>query len=336
MDATFHEEKGPYLRSLTPGQHFVGYYTLRSKELEQFRDPTRGNYLTLVLSDRSGQMLARVWENAEDLHRQLRAGSVVKIEGEVESFQGRDRITVRRIRPADPEEYDPRDLVPASDRDPDQMMAELKKYIEAVQEPHLSSLLSQFFDDSDFLARYAQAPAARRIHHAYLSGLLEHTLEVLSICQRVLEIYPQIDADLLLTGALLHDIGKTREYEWGLDMDYTAEGRLLGHIVITDEMIADAIRTIPDFPEELALRLRHMLIAHHGRLEWGSPREPQTLEAIALHHIENLDAQINRFHLLLRDLPPGEMWTPYDRLLRRQLYAGPQADADEPTSELED
>ncbi|MCP4387623.1 MAG: HD domain-containing protein, partial [Gammaproteobacteria bacterium] len=178
--------------------------------------------------------------------------------------------------------------------------------------------------------RYKQAPAARRIHHAYLGGLLEHTLEVLQLCNTVLDIYPKIDRSLLLTGALLHDIGKLREYVWDFDLDYSTEGRLLGHIVMTDEMITDALAGMPEFPPELILRLRHMLLSHHGRHEWGSPRRPKTLEAIALHHIENLDAQINRFHLLIQSAPTGEPWTTYDRLLGRHLYAG---DDDELTIE---
>jgi 3'-5' exoribonuclease len=145
----------------------------------------------------------------------------------------------------------------------------------------------------------------------------------------VLDIYPQLDQDLMIAGTLLHDMGKLREYTWGVTTNFSSEGRLIGHIVIADEMVANAIREMPGFPEELALRLRHMLLAHHGRQEWGSPREPRTLEAIALHHIENMDAQINRFSLILEGRKTGEPWTKYDRLLGRQLYAGIVEDPDE-------
>ena len=155
---------------------------------------------------------------------------------------------------------------------------------------------------------------------------LEHTLEVLTLAHTLIEIYPQIDADLLLAGVLLHDIGKVREYTWDMDIDYSDEGRLLGHIVMTDEMVTTALQSLSEFPPELALRLRHMLLAHHGRYEWGSPRRPLTLEAIALHHIENLGAQINRFQMLLQDRPLGENWTSYDRMLGRQLYLGQDDD----------
>ncbi len=206
------------------------------------------------------------------------------------------------------------------------MLETIQSFLDKIGNSHLSSLAKVFYEDKEFLQQFSQSPAARRIHHAYLHGLLEHTVELLKLANTVLEIYPQIDADLLITGILLHDIGKVREYSWELDIDYTDEGRLLGHIVIADEMISNAIRQLPDFPEDLALTLRHMLVSHHGRYEWGSPRRPKTIEAIALHHLENLSAQINRFSLILENRLPGEDWTTYDRLLRRQLYSGGESD----------
>ncbi len=326
----YHPHKGPYLRDLQPGERFIGFYVLRSKQLEPFRDPTRGMFLSLVFSDRSGQMLARVWENAEQTADELETKTIVKVDGEVETYLDRVQIRVLRIRTAKEDEYDLRDMLPTSERDPEEMMAELDAYIEQIANPHLRGLVEYFFDDPAFRMRFRQAPAARRIHHAYLGGLVEHVLEVLHICTTVLEIYPQIDADLLIAGAILHDIGKVREYTWDFDIDYSTEGRLLGHIVMADEMITTALASLPDFPPQLAMRLRHMLLSHHGRYEWGSPRRPQTIEAIALHQIENLDAQINRFHLLIRQAPAGEAWTPYDRLLGRYLYTG---EGDDPAVE---
>ncbi len=319
---SFHVEKGPFLRDLQPGDRFVGFYVLRQKQLEPFRDPSRGVFLTLIVGDRSGQLIARVWENAEETAAELEPRTVIKLEGEIEMYLERRQVRVLRVRHAKEGEYDLRDMVPTSQRDPDEMRAELGAEIAKVGNPHLGQLLHHFFDQDDFFARFAQSPAAKVVHHAYLGGLIEHVLEMLRLCETVLAIYPQMDADLLRTGAILHDVGKLREFVWELDIDYADEGQLLGHIVMTDEMITDALAAMPDFPAELALRLRHMLLAHHGRYEYGSPRRPQTLEAIALHHIENLDAQINRFHLLLERADPGETWTPYDRQLGRQLYAG--------------
>jgi 3'-5' exoribonuclease len=319
---TVHPDKGPYIQELSQGDHVIGFYTLENKNLEPFRDPSRGYFLAITIGDRSGHIQARVWEDAERLAGEIEAGMVLKIEGDVESYMDREQIIILRARRAEPGEYDLRDMAPSSNSTPEEMRMKLDSYLVRITEPNLKALLDHFFMDPVFQEAFYMAPAARRIHHAYLGGLAEHTLEVLQICSVVLEIYPQIDADLLLAGAMLHDIGKLSEYTWGVVTDFSSEGRLIGHIVIADRMVSDAISKIPDFPEDLALRLRHMLVAHHGRQEWGSPREPRTLEAIALHHIENLDAQINRFNLILESRKPGESWTKYDRLLGRQLYAG--------------
>ncbi len=328
MTTPQHPEKGPFLRELQAGERFVGYYVLRSKHLEPFRDASRGNYLTLILSDRSGQMVGRVWEDAESVDSEVVEGEVLKVDGEAELYQERLQARVLRVRVAKPDEYDLRDMLPSSRRDPQEMTATLQDHIEQVEEPHLRALVDAFFADPKFLQVFTQAPAARRIHHAYLHGLLEQTVEALALAHTVIEQYPQIDASLLLAGVLLHGIGKVREFSWGMDIDYSDEGRLLGHLVIADEMVADAIRRLPDFPPELALRVRHMLLAHHGRYEWGSPRRPMTLEAIALHHIENLAAQLNRFQTILQNKPEGQEWTAYDRMLGRQLYGGDESDDD--------
>jgi 3'-5' exoribonuclease len=321
MTEAHHVDKGPFLRELQPGDRFVGYYVLRSKQLEPFRDPTRGYYLTLIFSDRSGQLLGRVWEGAEDVDAEIVQGEVIKLDGEVETYLDRNQIRVLRIRPAAQGEYDIRDMLPSSLKDPEEMLTAVQTYIDQISNPHLSALVDAFYGDEDFMQLFKQAPAARVIHHAYIHGLLEHTLELLDLAETVLTLYPQIDSDLLLTGILLHDIGKVREYSWELDIDYTNEGRLIGHIVMADEMVSEAIHQLADFPEDLSLTLRHMVLSHHGRYEWGSPRRPMTIEAIALHHLENLSAQVNRFALLIEKRPQGEEWTKYDRLLNRQLYS---------------
>jgi 3'-5' exoribonuclease len=205
------------------------------------------------------------------------------------------------------------------------MLTTVRETIASVENPHLRALLDKFFADEEFVAAFSRAPAARRIHHAYLGGLLEHTVEVVVLCQTVLTLYPQIHRDLLMAGALLHDVGKTREFTYQRDMDYSDEGRLLGHVVLSDQMIAERLAAIPDFPPELALRLRHLVVSHHGRYEWGSPRRPKTLEACALHYIENLDAQVNRFaQVIAARRDKTRPWTEYDTLLRRYLYAGPE------------
>jgi 3'-5' exoribonuclease len=315
--------KEQFVRDLRPGERVLGFYLVHYKQLEPFRDRTRGEFLTLVLADRTGEILARVWEDAPTVAETFEQGQAVKVLGEVEEYLGRWQVIIEKIRPAQPDEYDLADMFPATERDVEEMLASVRATVAEIEDPHLQALTAHFFDDEDFAARFSRAPAARRIHHAYLGGLLEHTVEVVALCKALLEVYPEIHRDLLLAGALLHDAGKVAEFEYETDIAYSDEGRLLGHVVMSDRMVSSAIATIPDFPGELALRLRHMILSHHGRYEWGSPRRPKTLEAVALHHVENLDVQVNRFHRILaarRD--PEKPWTDYDTLLRRHLYAG--------------
>ncbi|HID89358.1 MAG TPA: HD domain-containing protein [Anaerolineae bacterium] len=319
--------KEQFVRDLRPGDRVLSFFLVRHKRLEPFRDRTRGEFLTLILADRTGEVLARVWEDAPAVAETFREGQVVKVLGRMEEYLDRWQVIVEKIRPAEEEEYDLADFVPATERDVDEMLAEIRRTIEEVENPHLRALLLHFFDDPDFVARFSRAPAARRVHHAYLGGLLEHTVEMIHLCRSLLELYPEIHRDLLLTGAILHDVGKTREFHYETDIAYSDEGRLLGHVVLSLEMVDAALAEMEGFPEELALRLRHMIVSHHGRYEWGSPRRPKTLEAAALHHVENLSAQVNRFHRIIaarRD--PTRPWTEYDTLLRRSLYAGREGD----------
>jgi 3'-5' exoribonuclease len=316
-------EKGPYLRQVNPGQRVTGYYRVREKQLEAFRDATRGRFLTVVLSDKSGEMLARVWENAEDLAEKFDVGDVVKVIADVELYQNRPQMVIQRLREAQANEYRVDDFVRTANRPIAEMVQDLQNHLASVENPFLAQLLHYFFSDSHLLSAYAHAPAARQVHHAYLGGLLEHVLEIIILAQPLLQLYPEIDRDLLLAGILLHDIGKVQEFRIEPSIEYTNEGRLLGHVVIGLQMVELAIQQIPDFPSELRLRVEHMIASHHGRYEWGSPRRPKTLEAMALHQLEDLSAQVSRFreHLLERADASGE-WTEYDRSLGRSLYLG--------------
>jgi 3'-5' exoribonuclease len=332
-----HPQKGAFIAELRPGERVTGFFLVRHKQLEPFRDRTKGEFLTLMLADRTGQMLARVWEGAADLAETFAADDVVKIAADVEEYLNRTQLIINKLRRAEEHEYDLADFLPASTKDLDELWEHVRAAAAGIQNPHLAALLDHFYGDPAFRARLSRAPAARRVHHAYLGGLLEHIVEVLALCDTVLALHPEINADLLRTGALLHDVGKLREYVWERDIDYTDEGRLIGHVVLGDEMVAHVIEHLADFPQDLSLRVRHMLVSHHGRYEWGSPARPQTLEAIALHQIENLSAQVNRFSsLLAARREPGEAWTDFDRMLGRQLYAGRAGDLNiEEASQLE-
>jgi len=311
------------VRDLTVGHQVLGFFLVKHKELEWFRDRTRGQFLTLVLMDRTGEILARVWEEAPDLAQTFAEGDVVKIQGQVEEYRDRRQITVERLRLAQPGEYALEDFLPSTEREVGAMWRMLERAIEELKNPHLQALCRAVFGDEEFLDHFRRAPAARRVHHAYLGGLLEHVAELLVMARPLCRLYPDIDRDLLTAGILLHDIGKVRELTHEREFTYSDAGRLVGHVLLSDEMLMAHLAPLDDFPEELALRLRHMVLSHHGRYEWGSPRRPKTLEACALHYLDNLVAQVNRFQQLISRRPDRtKPWTEYDTLLRRYLYAG--------------
>jgi 3'-5' exoribonuclease len=322
MSGPQHPEKGPWLSEIKEGEKFVGFYLLRNPALVPYRDPSRGQYLRLLLADRSGMMEARVWENAEQIISGLEGQRVVKVEAIAEIFRDQLQARVLRLRPAEEGEYALEDLRPITQRNIEEMNAVVDKAIADLEDPYLKTIVEHFYHDDNFRSDLQEAPAATRVHHAYIGGLLEHTYEVLLLAEMLIHLYPQINRDMLIAGILLHDIGKCSEFNWEIDIEYTDRGKLIGHVVIGSEMVAEAIEKIPDFPENLALQLQHLILAHHGRYEFGSPRRPKTLEAIALHHLENLDAQVNRFAFLIEEAKKlGRDWTTYDAMLGRSLYA---------------
>jgi len=316
-------DKGPWVSDLKAGMDFVGFYVARNPRLDPFRDPTRGKYLRMQLVDRTGFIEARMWEGAEEIFEEVNGGGPVKVAGVVESFREERQVKVWRMRAAREEEVNIADMMRSTPRDVHEMRETVKEAIAAIQDPNLSALVRHFYADSDWTVRFLEAPSARRVHHPYFGGFLEHTYELLVLAQALMGLYPEIDGDLLLAGILLHDIGKLEELRWGFDTDYTDEGRLLGHIVLGERSVSRAIERIEGFPKERALEVLHLVVSHHGRYEWGSPRRPKSIEAVALHYLDNLDAQVNRFKLLTEHARAnGDTWTSYDKMLRRSLYAG--------------
>jgi 3'-5' exoribonuclease len=315
--------KGPWVAELAAGTEFVGFYVARNPRLVDFRDPCRGKYLRMQLFDRTGAIDARLWDGAEEVFDQVKGGGPVKVAGVVETFREELQVNARRLRVALPEELDIADLVRVTARDPTAMWETVMQVVGSIEDAHLAAVVRHFYGDLDWTSRFIEAPSARRIHHAYRSGFLEHVYELLILARPVLGLYPEIDRDLLHAGILLHDIGKLEELDWGWDTDLTLEGHLVGHVVLGARRVARAIDAIDGFPKERAAGLLHLVVSHHGRLEWGSPRRPKSIEAVALHHLDNLDAQVNRFSLLTDNARTnGDRWTPYDRTLGRSLYAG--------------
>ena len=325
--------KGPWVADLAPGIEFVGFYVARNPRLVAFRDPGRGKYLRMQLFDRTGLIEARLWDGAEEPFEEVKEGGPVKVAGLVETFREELQVNVRRMRAALEEELDIADFVRVTSRDPSAMWETVMQAVEDIGDSCLASVVQHFYGDLDWASRFIEAPSARRIHHAYRSGFLEHVYELLVLARPLMELYHEIDRDLLQTGILLHDIGKLEELTWGWDTDFTLEGHLVGHIVLGARMVARAIDALEGFPKTRAVELLHLVVSHHGQLEWGSPRQPKSIEAVALHHLDNLDAQVNRIKLLTESARAnGDPWTPYDRLLGRSLYTGngtgPSAEAE--------
>lgn len=283
-------------------------------------------FLALELCDRTGRIQARLWENAEALQSVGEIDHFVRICGQVAMFNDALQINVTDFEAVADESVDLADYLPASRREPEEMEKELHDLCRSVGSPPLRALAESFFLDREFWALFRRAPAAKEVHHAVLGGLLEHTLAVANLCRGIALHYPELDADLLLVAALLHDMGKTRELNWSRRFDYTDEGGLIGHLVIGAELVAERARKIEGFPPETLLRLRHMLLSHHGQPEWGSPKLPMIPEAFALHYADDLDCKLNTVEGSLaagRHADPVPHWTPYHRTLKRYLYKGP-------------
>ncbi len=311
------------VRDLTPGCTIGGeQYVVRSKRLVDFRNKP-GQYLSLMLGDRTGDIPARVWDNAETVAAAFEEGDVVAVSGRVEAYQDQPQLILTEVARCAPEQVRREEFLPQAERSPDEMLEELIALCKSVRPAGLRKLLAAFFANREFAERFKASPGAKRIHHAYLGGLIEHTLNVARICDNLCGIYPQLDRDLLLTGALLHDIGKVREYSYDVSIETTDEGRLIGHIAAGYHMVMQAMEGVPELSEELRLRVAHLVVAHHGEPAMGAPKEPMTAEACALHYAENLDAQVNRFlAIMAREAGHGRSWTEHDRLLDRRLFIG--------------
>lgn len=308
---------------LVDGQEFSAPFQVRSRQLRTHRSRT-GSFLMLTLGDRTGEVNAVIWEDADRYYPVAREGSITFVRGRCQLYNGEVQIVVDHLSAVAGGDYHLADFLPSSPRDTATMAREFRAEINSVRHRGLRALLEGVFDRERF-AQFALAPAAAQVHHAYLGGLLEHTLEVARLCRAQLAIHPEMDADLLITAALLHDIGKVREYNTAAAFEQTDEGGLIGHIAIADALLVQFGPRITDLAAELLLRLRHMLLSHHGRHEWQSPQVPKTLEAAALHLADYTSSQLAIFAASLQQVERPGNWTPYQRTLERKLYAPPKA-----------
>jgi 3'-5' exoribonuclease len=289
-----------------------------------------GQYLAITLADKSGQFEARMWEDFADVLQTCTAGCYVKVQGQISKYQGKFQITLTKMRLAAASEIDTADFVPTTQYDIPTMAAELRRHVAAFSNPHLRRLVLSFLDDPTLGPQFLEAPAAKRLHHAWIGGLLEHVLHLVRICLATAPFYPEVDPALLLTGAILHDIGKVRELSWGTTFDYTLEGQLIGHISIAQGLLHEKIAQLnaanpgEPFPSQLRLLVEHMILSHHGKLEFGSPKLPMTPEAMLLSALDDLEAKFqalrNEFASATAAGRPASEPTEWVRSMDRPLF----------------
>lgn len=312
--------KEPYIADLAryENQVITGFFAVVSRHDRSKRDGSP--YFALTFSDRTGQLEARMWETAEA--GEFSSGDIVKVRGLVCRYREFLQINVERIRRADSAEFDLSDYVPHTAYNIDELWGELNAYVDSFTDPHLNALLRSFLDDPGIASALRKAPAAKSMHHAWIGGLLEHIVSLLRISDLAAKHY-RVHRDLLLTGVVLHDIGKLEELHWGTSFDYTVEGQLLGHITLGVSMIERKIAALPDFPPPLRLLVEHLVLSHHGKYEFGSPKLPMTPEAVLLHYLDDMDAKMqtlqNEFaRSVTAGRDPGEV-TDWVRSLERPL-----------------
>ncbi|HUT71257.1 MAG TPA: HD domain-containing protein [Desulfatiglandales bacterium] len=312
-----------WIKDIKENDTVNGDYLVTNKTLGQTR---QGNaFLTLTLADKTGALEARVWDNVEQISAQFREREVVTAVGQANTYRNQIQIQIHGLK-RNPSPVDTTIFLDSTAQDTGHMLSELKKLTHRIENRHFKMLIDSFMADHSFISQFKKAPAAKYFHHGYLGGLLEHTLSVSLIVVKMSEHYPDLDGDLLLTGAVLHDIGKIDELTYDLSIDYSDRGRLLGHIVLGVLMVEEKLKTLKDFPPELATRLKHLILSHHGEFEFGSPKRPKFLEAFALHLIDDLDAKMNGLSKLLRDDRQEGSWTAFNHLFQRYFFKGSAAE----------
>ena len=307
-----------YIKDLREGTRLTGIYLCKMRQSAVTKNGKP--YENIVLQDKTGTLEGKIWEPNSAGIEDFEALDYVEIMGDVTTFAGALQISVKRARKVAEGEYDPTDYLPASSYDTEQMYRELLQYVETVKNPYLSALLKHYFvEDSELIRRFKTSSAAKSVHHGFLGGLLEHTLSVTRLCRYFAKAYPILRYDLLITAAIFHDIGKTRELSAFPQNDYTDDGQLLGHIMMGAEMIHDGAASITGFPLQLENELKHCILAHHGELEYGSPKKPALAEAMALNLADNADARLETVTEIFRAAGDKTGWLGYNRILESNI-----------------
>ena len=303
-----------FIETLREGERINEIYLCKFKQAALTKSGKP--YDNVILQDKTGSLDAKIWDPGSVGIDEFDAMDYVAVTGDVTSFQGNLQLSIKRVRKVGEGEYEPENYLPVTDKDIDEMYKEMMGYINSIKNPYLSKLLHMFFDDEAFAKAFKFHSAAKSVHHGFVGGLLEHTVSVTRNCNYFAENYPFLNRDLLLTAAMFHDIGKLKELSTFPENDYTDAGQLLGHIMIGAEWIGDKIREIDGFPVVLANELKHCILAHHGELEYGSPKKPALVEALALSFADNLDAKMETVREILAGVPENNLqWQGFNRLL---------------------
>jgi 3'-5' exoribonuclease len=333
MTATLRDDSVSHMwvKDITPDKSVRGSYLVEEKRVATTR---KGDvFISMTLADRTGEVEAKVWEGAEELSSLFHQGDIIEVDGIAGSYRGQTQVRISGLKVLKGE-VDQSVFLESAPVDVSEMMKSLREILKDVKGFHLRSLIDRFLGDPGFVSLFKKAPAAKNFHHNYLGGLLEHTLSVCQMARQVTQHYPNLDRDLLVTAAFLHDLGKIRELKFNLQIDYTDEGRLLGHLVLGATMVDRKLGELRDFPRELAIRLKHLILSHHGQYEFGSPKRPKFLEAFALHLIDDLDAKINGIgRFMEKDLQEGA-WTDFNRMFERYFLKGEIVSVGDESKEL--
>ncbi|MCR5294324.1 MAG: HD domain-containing protein [Lachnospiraceae bacterium] len=307
-----------FISELRDGSRIQDVYLVKHKQSAVTKNGK--NYESIILQDKTGLLDAKIWDPTSDAICEFEALDYVYAAGSVSMFNGSLQASLKQVRKADPGEYIPADYLPMTKKNRKVMLQELLKLASSVQNPYLSQLLKSFFsEDKDFVLAFAAHSAAKTVHHSFVGGLLEHTLSVTKLCDYLASCYPAINRDLLITAAMLHDIGKVTELSDFPVNEYTDDGQLLGHIMIGAEMIHDHIARIPNFPKKLETEIKHCILAHHGEYEYGSPKKPAIIEALALNLADNTDAKLETMTEVLESAAPDAEWIGFNRFFDSNL-----------------
>ncbi len=302
-----------YIADYKENQKFYGIYLCKTKQV--LRTKAGKTYYSMLFQDKTGTIDAKIWDLNNGIDH-FEAMDFVMVEGMITSFQGALQVNVSRLRKAQEGEYDPKDYIPSSPYDIEEMYQELKGYIDSIEEPHLRELTRSYYvDDAEFVKEFKVHSAAKSVHHGFVGGLLQHTLGVTRMCDFMAKNYPLLDRDLLITAAIFHDIGKMNELSAFPTNDYTDAGQMLGHIFLGAEMVGNRAKQIAGFPGKLLTELRHCILAHHGELEYGSPKKPAIAEAIALNFADNADARLETITEIYQKAEPTTEWLGFNRFV---------------------